>query len=275
MSLLLGVAASVLIGISDTFGRASSRRAEPISHVSMQMAVGVLVAVPVALLLRNEIRVDDLAMGLVSGALIALGLSLLYRAMAESSSAVAAPAASVLVALIPLIWDLLGGAELSSLAALGCVIALASLVLTTYSPTDSKTSLRGLGLAALAGVFLGVSVIFAADTNPDSGAWPAASQRLAGFVAMLMLARLRSVPAFLPPGIRRFGYLGGVAGALGMISWIIGAQLGELGVVSIVASTSPAVVALLATKFDEDTIRPLQALGVAGAIAGTILIVLS
>lgn len=60
-----------------------------------------------------------------------------------------------------------------------------------------------------------------------------------------------------------------------MISWIIGAQLGELGVVSIVASTSPAVVALLATKFDEDTIRPLQALGVAGAIAGTILIVLS
>ncbi len=274
MSLILGVFASVLIGISDTCGRASARRADSISHVTMQMAVGAVAALPVALVMRSSLIAKDLGQGAVSGVFIALGLAIVYRAMADSSSAIAAPTAAVLGAIIPLAWDLIGGAELTTLAALGCVIALVSLALTTYTPGAADSTRRGLGLAVVGGVFFGLSIAFGADTDPDSGAWPAVAQRGVGFLAMALLASARGVPRLLPPGVRKFGVWGGLAGSLGMICWIIGAQQGDLGVVSVVASTYPAVVAVLATKFDDDTIEPHQVLGIGGAIAGTILIAL-
>ncbi len=238
----------------------------------MQMAVGVFVAAPVAIAMGSELLGRDLLQGVISGVLIATGLSIVYRAMADASSAIAAPTAAVIAALLPLFWDLVGGASLRPVAAIGCVIAVGSLALTTYSPGHGEGALRGLGMAAVGGVLFGLSVVFGADTSPDAGAWPAASQRAAGFFAMLVLARARSVPPLLPPGVRRFGVLGGVAGGLGMVCWVLGAQQGDLGTVSVVASTYPAVVAVLATRFDDDTIEWWQSLGIGGAILGTILI---
>ena len=64
------------------------------------------------------------------------------------------------------------------------------------------------------------------------------------------------------------------AGALGMVCWSICSQRGDLVTVSVVSSTSPAVVAVLAVAFDEDQVRWWQAIGIAGAIAGTALIAL-
>ena len=272
MSIVLGVLASLLIGVSDTSGRASSRRADSISHVTMQMAVGIVVATPIALVMGSTLLWVDAVKGMISGVLVAAGLAMVYRAMADSSSAIASPAAAVLAAVFPLAWDLITGAELSALAGVGAVVALVSLGLTTYSPADDIPVRRGLGMALAGGVLFGLSIVFGADTNPDAGAWPAAFQRGAGFVAMFALARGRNVPPILPVGVRKWGIIGGIAGAAGMVAWIIGAQRGDLGLVSVIASTYPAVVVALATRFDDDTIAPWQILGILGAIVGTGLI---
>ncbi len=241
----------------------------------MQMAVGVFVASPIALAMGSQFLVADAVQGVISGVLIATGLAIVYRAMAEASSAIAAPTAAVLAAILPLAWDLIGGANLEAPAAVGSVVALVSLGLTTYSPSHGAGALRGLGMAIVGGALFGLSVVFSADTSADAGAWPAATQRAAGFAAMVVLARTRSVPPILPPGVRRFGVLGGLAGGIGMVCWVLGAQQGDLGTVSVVASTYPAVVAILATRFDDDRIEWWQAIGIGGAIFGTILIALA
>ena len=92
---------------------------------------------------------------------------------------------------------------------------------------------------------------------------------------MAFLARSRDIPVFLPEGVRRFGLLGGIAGAVGMIAWIVGAQQGDLGTVSVIASTYPAVIVLLASRFDDDSVEWWQWIGIAGSITGTALIALS
>lgn len=269
--ILLGVFASILVGLSDTFGRMSARRADSVSHVSMQMAIGVVVSVPLIVVVSSDFIGRDVGAGTASGVLVAVGLAIVYKAMAESSAAVAAPSAAIVAALVPLIWDLVGGTRLSTLEAVGCVVAVISLGFTTFNPDLGDKVVRGLVMAVVGGICFGLSIALAGDTSEDSGAWPALMQRAGGFVAMVALARARSVPAWLPEGVRRYGVLGGIAGALGMACWIIGAQQGDLGTVSVVGATYPAVVALLST-FDGDDVRWWQALGIAGAITGSILI---
>jgi len=272
--ILLGVFAALFVGISDAFGRGSARRADSVSHVSTQMLVGVFAALPVALVLGSSFIGRDVVRGIVSGLILAVGLAVVYRAMALSSSAVVAPTAAVLAALVPLVWDLAGGTRLTTLETLGCLIALLSLVLTTINPDLGDRVRQGLVLALGGGVLFGISIVVAADTSEASGAWPAVSQRAGGFVAMAALAQARRVPVMLAPDVRKFGVGGGIAGALGMVCWIMGAQLGDVGTVSVVGSTYPAVVVVLAARFDDDVVKWWQALGIVGAITGSALLAL-
>jgi drug/metabolite transporter (DMT)-like permease len=272
--IILGVLSALFIGTSDTFGRASSRRANSISHVSTMMLVGVVVALPFTQIFDSEFIVQDLLLGAISGILVAIGLSIVYRAMAQSSSAVTAPVAGVMTAILPLLWDLAGGTSIHGLQLVGCAVAIASLTVVTYNPSLRGKLKSGLLLAVLGGVFFGSSVVFAGDTSIESGAWPAVSQRTLGFLAMVVLAKKSSVPVFLRPPVLRFGIYGGIAGAIGMVCLIVGSQQGDLGTVSVIGSTYPAVIVVLATIFDDDEIRWWQGLGVAGAIAGTALIAL-
>lgn len=238
------------------------------------MIVGVAAALPAVLVVSSSFIGRDVFRGLISGLILAVGLAIVYRAMADSSSAIAAPTAAVLAALVPLVWDLIGGTRLSGLETLGCLIALASLVLTTVNPALGDRVRAGLSLSLVGGVLFGISIVVAADTSEASGAWPAVSQRAGGFMLMAVLAKMRRVPVLLPAGVRRFGVAGGIAGALGMVCWIVGSQIGDVGTVSVVGSTYPAVVVVLASRFDDDQVRWWQGLGIAGAIAGSALIAL-
>ncbi|MFT7475010.1 MAG: drug/metabolite transporter (DMT)-like permease [Verrucomicrobiales bacterium] len=274
MPIVLGILSALFIGVSDTFGRASSRRAESVSHVSTMMLIGVVVAIPFTWIFDSEFISQDLVLGAISGILVAIGLSIVYRAMATSSSAATAPVAGVMTAILPLLWDIVGGTSIRGIQLFGCAIAIASMALVTYNPNLRGKLKSGLSLALLGGVFFGSSVIFAGDTSAESGAWPAVSQRAFGFLAMVLLAKRSQVPVFLRPPVLRFGVYGGIAGAIGMVCLIVGSQKGDLGTVSVIASTYPAVIVVLTTVFDDDEIRWWQGLGVASAIAGTALIAL-
>jgi len=274
--LLLGALASIFIGISDTFGRASARRASSISHVSTQMFVGTFATLPLLLVVSSSFRSTDVMLGALSGVCVGLGLSIVYKAMADSSSAIAAPIAGVIAAVLPLTWDLgFGGGSISGLTAVGCAIAIAALAIVSYNPVMEQDARRsGITMAVVGGVFFGLSIIFAADTSVQSGVWPATSQRFVAFVMMALIAKRSSVPVFLPANLRGLGIGGGFAGAFGMAALVVGSQQGQLGTVTVVAATYPAVIVVLATLFDDDEIHWWQAIGIAGAIAGTALIAL-
>lgn len=273
-AIFFGVLASLSLGVADVLGRASALRASAMSHVSTLMLVGVGVSVPVAIAVGGSLLARDFVAGIGSGVLLAIGLAVVFRAMADSSSAVASPLAAVIGALVPLAWDLIGGASLSALAAIGCGVAIVSLAPTTFNPKLGMSVRRGVALAAVAGVLFGIAVVLVADTSAASGAWPAVGQRAAGFVSMALIAASRKQPVILPLALLKIGIGGGIAGGLGMVFWVLGAQRGDLGTVSVAASTYPAVTVLLASMFDGDQLRWWQLLGVGGALSGTALIAL-
>ncbi len=275
MPILLGVLAAVLVGISDVLGRATTRRANSVSHVSTAMSIGIVISLAAALALGSEWRTGDILSGALSGVLVAGGLGVAYRGMADSSAAVVSPISAVFAALIPLVWDIFGGLRPGLLASAGCAIAITSLAFTTFNPDLSGKIRNGVMYGLLAGFMFGTGVVFVAGTAEESGVWPAFSQRIVGFVLMATIANRRSLPVFLPGRLLKLGLLSGVFGTLGMMSWVLGSQSGDLGTVSVAGSMFPAVVAVLAATFDDDQLRWWQGIGIFGAIVGMGLIALA
>lgn len=276
MSIVLGVAAAIFIGLSDSFGRASSRRDQSsVTHVTMQMFVGTLVALPFTVFIPSELIIRDVVSGSLSGVFVAMGLAIVYRAMADSSSAITLPLAGVMAIVVPFVWDIATGATLSGLAAAGCALAVISLVVVSFDPSmGTDTIRRGLGLAFLGGCLFGLTFLFAGVTSEASGAWPAVFNRGVGLVGISLLAAKSGAPLLLEPSARKFGILGGIVGSLGMLALIVGTQIGSLGIVSVLAGSSPAVTVVVTSMFDDDRVTWWQMIGVAGAIAGASLIAL-
>lgn len=237
------------------------------------MAVGTLVALPFTLIIDSAFIIDDVLSGAISGVFVAIGLAIVYRAMADASSAVTAPLALMIGVVMPLAWDLANGASLTQTTAIGCGIALISLLVVSFDPGLGTSKLqRGISMAVAGGIFFGLTFIFAGITSEESGAWPAVMNRAAGFVGILLVALSQKAPLALEPNVRRFGVGGGIAGALGMLALIVGTQLGDLGTVSVITGSSPAVVVVLTALFDHDHVRWWQVIGVAGSMLGAGLI---
>lgn len=276
VSIVLGIAAALFIGLSDAFGRASSRRDESsVTHVTMQMAVGTLVALPFTVLIDSSFVTRDVLLGALSGITVAIGLAIVYRAAADSSSAVTIPLAGVIAILVPFIFDLAGGERISTLAAIGCAVAIGSIAVVSFDPKINAELLRrGLGMAFVGGCFFGLTFLFAGSTSEASGAWPAVANRGVGLVGIAVLAKVQQAPLLLSPSVRKFGMAGGIAGAVGMLALIVGTQIGSLAIVSVLAGSSPVVTVLLSSQFDDDSVSVTQLLGVAGTIAGATMIAL-
>ena len=274
MPILLGALASLFIGISDTFGRAGAKRANSFSVVTMLMAVGIPITIVASLVVGGDLIGRDLLFGGASGLLIATGLGVNYRGMAETSAAIVSPVGAVLAALFPLLWDVIGGTRPSTIAWIGCGVALVALAFTTFNPNLGGRIALGISFGLASGVLFGAGVIFLGETMEASGSWPIVAQRTFGLFAVAALTRSQGAPLVMPKAVRQHGLFAGLAGGIGMVCLIVGTQTGDLGEVAVAGSMFPAVVAVLSAIFDEDELRWWQGVGIVGAIVGTALIAL-
>ena len=272
MPILLGALSSLFIGVSDTLGRAATRRSNSPAVVGTAMFAGAITAVVLTFLVPSDAIGRDLLLGCVSGVFIASALAVMYRGMATSSAAVVSPLAAVGTAFLPLAWDLAQGTRLGVVSAVGCALAIVSLVFTTYNPDLGDAVRSGVLHGLAAGVLFAAALVFVGETSEASGAWPAATQRATGFIAMALLATRQRGGLGLTMNIRRLGLISGVFGTVGIVALVVGIQRGELGEVAVAGSMYPAVVAVLSATFDDDQLRWWQGIGIGGAITGLALI---
>ena len=274
MPILLGALSSLFIGVSDTLGRSATRRSNAPAVVGTAMFAGAITATVLAFIVPSEAISRDLLFGCVSGVFMASALAVMYRGMATSSAAVVSPLAAVGTAFLPLAWDLARGAHLGVVSAVGCAVAIVSLVFTTYNPNLGAAVRSGVLHGLTAGALFAAALVFVGETSEASGAWPAATQRATGFIAMALLATRQVGGLGLARNVRRIGLLSGIFGTVGIVSLIVGIQRGELGEVAVAGSMYPAVVAVLSAVFDDDQLRWWQGIGIGGAITGIALIAL-
>ena len=272
MPVLLGALASGLIGVSDYFGRYCSRRAHAMTTVGTAFVGGLGITLVLVLVVPSAITTTDLLLGAASGALIAIALSCMWHSMAVSSSAIASPIVAAFTALGPLIYGIATGERPTTAAAIGIAVAVAGLLLAVIVPQTVENVGAGIAYAILGGLAFTALIVLLDRTSVESGMWPAVTQRAAALAVMLIVTRASRIPQILPRSLRLAALAGGIAGGLGMASFIAGVQRGPVGEVSVAGSLYPVVTIALAVILDDDTLRWWQAIGIAAVLAGTTMI---
>jgi drug/metabolite transporter (DMT)-like permease len=264
--------ASLLLGVGDYFGRYATRRSHALTTVIAMMVVGLAVSLVLVVVVPSTFTARDFGLGAGSGVLVGLALALVYAGMARSATAIVSPLVGVVSVAVPVVFDLITGDRPGRLQLVGFVVAVVSLIVTTFSPELGHRVWTGVLFGSGAGITFGASLILTGRTDIESGMWAAVGQRLVGAIFVVGLALAASQPRVLPRGVRGRGALAGVLGVSGVACFIAGAQRGSLAVVAVSGSMFPAVTVLMAVWFDDDILRWWQVIGIAGVLTGVGLI---
>jgi len=279
MPLLVAGLTAVLWGAADFLGglAAASWRAIRVGAAAQAAGVGLLLPV-LPFLDVDGLAGADIGWGVTAGCTGAVGITLLYRALAIGPMNVAAPTTAVVGAAVPAAAGLALGERPGGLALAGVALAIAAVGMIGSSPAGSS---RGIGrsvlpTAALGGIGLGLTGVAFAQTGPAAGLWPAFAAKCASAVILAAAVLLSRGPAGSHAG-RGLG-LSLAAGAVDVIAtalFLIALQRGSLVLVSVIASLYPASTVLLARVALRETIGRLQGAGLVAAAAAVALIAAS
>ncbi|MGZ4724395.1 MAG: EamA family transporter [Ilumatobacteraceae bacterium] len=275
MGVLLGVVAGILLGVSDFTASRASRTISSVSVSRTNLAVSGLIA-PLLLFVKPvEWTLRDLILSALSGVVLSGGLVLLYRGYTVARMGIVAPVASVLLAAVPVLYDLAKGHTPSTLAACGMVLGLLALVLTTYERGGLGSVKVGLLLGVGAGLLFGIAFTLVSQTSDAAGLSPVMVQRLSGLAFLVMLQRVDKAPflAVRAPA-RIWGIGSGLAGGIAIGALKLGYIKGSAGPVSVAASQFAAAGVLLSVIFNKERLKPWQALGVVASGVGVALMAL-
>lgn len=271
---LLGLVASVCLGVSDFLGGTLSRRVPLLTVLLLSQTVGVLAVLP--RLLIDEPGGDlgpAVLWGVVGGVGVAIGVSSLYQALATGTMGVVAPLAALSV-VVPLVAGLFGGDVLGALVVLGMAVAVIGTMLAT------GPELRGGARGGIAPILLALLSALGFGVSNLTVAWGSAhhvtATLLANAVTALVLYLIVAIAKRHIPRASGRPLLGiaaiGVLGFLANLCFALASRSGLLSVVAVFASLFPAVTVLLGWWVLGERLRRLQVAGVVLVFVGVGLI---
>ena len=282
MAALLAFTSALVFGVGDFMGGMASRRVRALVVASWSQLVGLAgIALLVFVVLPPATpSVADLAWGVAAGLVGAVGLLLLYTALASGPMSVAAPVTAVFSALVPLAAGLALGERPGLLAAVGVVLALPAIVFIAQGeeppgiPDRARTTVRDLVPAFGAGVGFGLFFVFLQRTSAHAGLWPLVSARSVSMAALFVLAVATPGRVALVQGTHRLVIVCGVCDAGANALYLAAVNRGLLSLVAVLAALYPASTVVLARVVLKERIRPIQLLGLGlAALAASLVAV--
>jgi drug/metabolite transporter (DMT)-like permease len=279
MAAALAVLASVCYGVSNFIGPALSRDLPVYAVLILGQAVafgvsGVVVAFA-------DVPVPDAGVwgaAALAGVGNAWGLIAFYRAAAIGPLSIVTPIGS-LGAVMPVLAGVASGEPLGPVKLAGLVLALGGVALATRkdrarpAPAAGGRHVRAAAAWALSyALGFGLFLTFMAPASEGGVFWAVMLSRAAVLAVMaaaawMLAAPLRAPLARLPsvavPGLLLFA---------GTLAYSTATREGDLSVVSVAGSLFPVVTVGLAFTFGGERLSRLQALGVASAIVGVVLV---
>lgn len=278
MGALLALASSVVWGSADFGGGLFSKRIAPVRVVAVSQ-VGSLLVMSVVFAAQLVISGGPHGVtwlwGIGSGVANGLALTCLYAGLSVGTMGVVSPIAS-LGAVVPVVIGLLTGDTVTTVVGVGLLLALGGAVLAAGPEFSGAVSRLPVVLAVCAAVGFGMSLYClhrAADGGVVASLW---AMRLASVTELLLIWRLlprvaagasprwRDLPGLLLVGCGDLA----AAGLFGLAS-----RHAEVSLASVLASLYPVATLLLARFVLHERMRAVQAVGVAVALLGVILVV--
>jgi drug/metabolite transporter (DMT)-like permease len=260
-------------GTGDFLGGFASRKLNQF-QVLLVMAFSSLILLFVCMIIWREqiLTIDNLILAMIAGVSGALGSVSLYKGLSLGDSALVAPVAGVIGAIIPTLVGLWLEGLPSSMKLIGFGLAFIGIWLVTRTKNGNGHSIRlGLGLALLAGIGFGGFLVIIAQVEGEQIFVPLVFAKLASVALAigLMKSRQLSIPKLLESPI---AILSGVFDAGGNIFYLFAAQFTRLDIAALLSSLYPAGTVLLSNLILKEKLSVHQRIGVGTCLAAIMLI---
>jgi drug/metabolite transporter (DMT)-like permease len=283
LAITLALGASLCYGVSNFLGPQLVRRHQLVTVLVLSQ-VAALAACGLYLVLDGgrALPSSDVWLALLAGAGNAGGLIGFYKAAELGPLSVVAPIGASGV-VIPVAWGLAGGDSVRPAQALGLVLAMGGAVLVARRGSANQTTAHRVGViqndraavlwASASAVAFGVFLTALPKASAHGRAWALLDARLA-LLALLALWAGRELQAIrLVRGSAVFA-IPGVLLVVGTIMYTTAAAHGQLSLVSVLGSLFPLVTVALGMGLLGERLSRSQAIGVAAALTGIVLIAL-
>ncbi|HEY5229831.1 MAG TPA: DMT family transporter [Galbitalea sp.] len=281
---LIGMSSALVFGSADFLGGLASKRISPLRVTAIAAAVGLVILFAFYPLLGGAWSASALLWGGLSGISGALAISLLYACLAIGPMSILSPVTAVVSAIVPAaIGIFVRHDHFGVLGYVAIALALVAVVFVGFV-RDSRAvrpTLRGLTMAALSGIFIGLFLVLIDLTPKNSGIVPLIANRGVNSVIMIttvgilgLVARRRGGSAASggwKPGIR-LAIACGIVDAVANCGLLLGIRLGDLTVIAVLTALYPAGTIILAAIVLKERIAIVQYVGLALAIAAGALL---
>lgn len=276
---LLSLIAAAAYGVGDFFGAIASRRTHPILVSFIGHIFYAVTAFLGLLLIQGQWSSVGVWVGLATGASEALGFLVFYYALTLGRVAMVAPLVSVIYAIVPVVWGLGTGEQLSTAGWLGVGLGLlAVLALSMESDTaegDAKKPLAVvLTLSLVGGVMWGFSTVALSYAPDNSGMVPVFLAGCSAFalMALIVLAtRKKIVQAYASDALAPSVWSGVLFGVANLFI-ITALRYGTLYLVGLLTALYPLATVFLARFILKEQIGRVQWFGISFAVLAAALL---
>jgi drug/metabolite transporter (DMT)-like permease len=276
MASLLALISSAMWGTADFFAGRLSKKFHPFAVLGLSQVFGLVTGIVIVLISGDW---HGQALGLdgyiVSGALAGLfgylGLACLYEGLSTGRMGVVSPISSM-SAVIPLVYALITGDKLSTLASIGIVVALVGVFCASGPELSNGLPIKPLLLALGAAAGFGLALTFIAIGSQASALLTMVSMRAATFFVTISLAvRFKTTGGFSKKDMPILIFIG-AADFIANLLLGVATTKGLVSVAMVFGSLYPIATALLAFKFLNERLHKVQYVGIALAVTGVSLI---
>jgi drug/metabolite transporter (DMT)-like permease len=286
MFVVLALASAAVYGAADFLGGLAARRTGAIAIVVVSQCAGLIaLLLMLPLLPVSSPAATDWMWGALAGVAGGTGVALLYRALAITSMAIAAPITAVCAVTVPVAVAIAFGERPGTGPLAGIALALASIVLVSQQDTRrdapsaavaqgvSPGARAGIATALASGVAIGLFFLAVARLRPEAGLWPLVAARGVSVVLFATLAVVTGRSLRMPANVIGIAVAGGVLDMLANVLYLVASRYGPLSIVVTLSSLYPAGTVLLARMVLGERLSALQVVGVICALGAVLLIV--
>jgi drug/metabolite transporter (DMT)-like permease len=272
MTAAAALLASVAWGVADFLGGLKSRTVHVLVVLFLAQVSGVLAIGLVVLVAGNPPPGTSILWAALAGLFVTVGLAAFYRGMAVGSISIVAPIAAV-GAVVPVVFGIATGDEVSRFQLLGFALALSGVALASFEREVGEVRVAaGVPWAIAAVIGFGGYYVPMHEASEQDFLWAALVLRTT--VGVLAFAAWLAVR---PPLSTARGHLGaivmiGILDTVGNTLFAAASSLGEVSVVSVLATLYPVTTVALAALYLGERLDRLQLAGVASALLGVVLI---
>lgn len=282
---VLGLSCAIIYGAGDYFGGIASRQLSPVRVVAFAGLIGLALLLFATTIVGGTLSPGAVFWGILSGVAGSMAILTLYWALAIGPMSILSPLTAVISAIVPLGWGVVLGERLTVVGYIALGIALIAVVLVGFVPEKGavRPSVRGIVVASISGLLIGVLLILLHSAPEDSGLLPLIFNRISyllilwTIVLVIWLRARRTGTSFGPPARTALWPIvaAGVADAVANTLLIIGFRLGDLSVIAVLAALYPAGTIALAAIFLKERIAPVQWVGLGLALVAAAMLALA